>query len=404
VATLARHGRLRRRRAVGAILSGVAIALAVVLVSGASLGAYAVWHLTSNLKPGVDISFVGGAAPPAVGAIQGPVNILLVGSDSGGGDVKTFGKRGENLNDVTMLLHISPLSHTAIAVSFPRDMYVPISGCSHSPGTRKINEALTNGGLACAVSTVSALTGLDIGYAAQIEFQGVIGMSDAIGGVEVCVGKPIHDLQIGLTLSAGQHTLQGFEALQFLRSRHGINGGSDTSRISNQQLFLSALMRKVKSSDVLTNPITLYKLANAATQNMTLSTSLNHLDTMVSIAAALKDVSLSSMVFAQYPTGSTVVNGVGGLLPRKADAQVLMSAIAADRPVVVAGVGGGTIAGGDVVETPAPAPSGSATAGRGATPPASPTPTVPTGGPVTLPRSITGQAAAEQTCSSGQTF
>jgi LCP family protein required for cell wall assembly len=404
VATLARHGRLRRRRAVGAILSGVAIALAVVLVSGASLGTYAVWHLTSNLKPGVDISFVGGAAPPAVGAIQGPVNILLVGSDSGGGDVKTFGKRGENLNDVTMLLHISPLSHTAIAVSFPRDMYVPISGCSHSPGTRKINEALTNGGLACAVSTVSALTGLDIGYAAQIEFQGVIGMSDAIGGVEVCVGKPIHDLQIGLTLSAGQHTLQGFEALQFLRSRHGINGGSDTSRISNQQLFLSALMRKVKSSDVLTNPITLYKLANAATQNMTLSTSLNHLDTMVSIAAALKDVSLSSMVFAQYPTGSTVVNGVGGLLPRKADAQVLMSAIAADRPVVVAGVGGGTIAGGDVVETPAPAPSGSATAGRGATPPPSPTPTVPTGGPVTLPRSITGQAAAEQTCSSGQTF
>ena len=238
-----------------------------------------------------------------------------------------------------MLLHISPLSHTAIAVSFPRDMYVPISGCAHSPGTRKINEALTNGGLACAVSTVSALTGLDIGYAAQIEFQGVIGMSDAIGGVDVCVGKPIHDLQITFNLTAGPHTLQGFDALEFLRSRHGINGGSDTSRISNQQLFLSALMRKVKSQGVLTNPITLYKLANAATQNMRLSNSLNHVDTMVSIAAALKDISLSSMVFAQYPTGSTVVNGVGGLLPRKADAQVLMNAIAADQPVVVAGVG-----------------------------------------------------------------
>lgn len=400
--TQARHGRLRRRRAVGTIISGIAIALAVVLVSGTSVAAYAVWQLGNNLKPGVDISFAGGAAPPAVGPIQGPVNILLVGSDSGGGDVGNFGKRGENLNDVTMLLHISPVSHVAIAVSFPRDMYVPISGCSHSPGTRKINEALTNGGLACAVSTVSALTGLDIGYAAEIQFQGVIGMSDAIGGVDVCVGKPIHDLQIAFNLSAGEHTLQGFDALQFLRSRHGINGGSDTSRISNQQLFLSALMRKVKSKDVLTNPITLYKLANAATSYMTLSTSLNHLDTMVSIAAALKDVSLSNMVFAQYPTGSTTVNGVGGLLPRKADAQVLMNAIAADRPVVVAHVGGGTIAGQNIVETPSPTPTTTPTSGQPTS--AAPTSAPATQGPVTLPPSITGQPATEQTCSSGQTF
>lgn len=397
--TRARHGRLRRRGAVGTIISGIAIAIAVVLISGTSVATYAVWHLSNNLKPGVDISFAGGAAPPAVGPIEGPVNILLVGSDSGGGDVGTFGKRGENLNDVTMLLHISPVSHVAIAVSFPRDMYVPISGCSHSPGTRKINEALTNGGLACAVSTVSALTGLDIGYAAEIQFQGVIGMSDAIGGVDVCVGKPIHDLQISFSLSAGEHTLQGFDALQFLRSRHGINGGSDTSRISNQQLFLSALMRKVKSQGVLTNPITLYKLANAATANMTLSTSLDHVDTMVSIAAALKDVPLSSIVFAQYPTGSTTVNGVGGLLPRKSDAQVLMNAIAADQPVVVAGVGGGTIAGDNVVETPSPAPT---TTDASAAPTTSSPP--PTSGPVTLPRSITGQPATEQTCSSGQTF
>jgi len=91
------------------------------------------------------------------------------------------------------------------------------------------------------------------------------------------------------------------------------------------------------------------------------------------------------------------VNGVGGLLPRKADAQVLMNAIAADQPVAVAGVGGGTIAGDNVVETPSPTPS---TTGGTATPTTAP----PTSGPVILPRSITGQAAAEQTCSSGQTF
>jgi len=88
------------------------------------------------------------------------------------------------------------------------------------------------------VSTVSTLTGLDIGYAAEIQFQGVIGMSDAIGGVEVCVGKPIHDLQINFSLSKGQHTLQGFDALQFPRSPTASSGavtprGSATSSCSS---------------------------------------------------------------------------------------------------------------------------------------------------------------------------
>ncbi|HWH25338.1 MAG TPA: LCP family protein [Pseudolysinimonas sp.] len=327
-------------------------------------------------------------APPAVGPIDGPVNILLVGSDSGSGN-PAYGQRGENLNDVTILIHISPVSHSATAVSFPRDMFVPITGCQHSPGLRKINESLYNGGLACAVSTVSALTGLDIQYAGQIEFDGVIQMSNVVGGVDVCVGESIHDLQIGFDLEAGTHTLQGWSALQFLRSRHGVHGGSDTSRISNQQLFLSALMRKIKSSEVLTNPVTMYGIAAAASSNMTLSESLNHLDTMYSMALALKDIPLSNIVFTQYPTGSGTSGGMNGLLPRKGDAKVLMDAIAADQPVIVAGVGGGTIAGEDVTETPAPGATAAPTDNSGA---------------VKLPGSITGQPATEQTCTAGQTF
>jgi LCP family protein required for cell wall assembly len=390
----ARHGRLPRRGAVKPAIAIIAAALGVILASTASVAAIAAWQIGSSFAPGVDIESEG-EAPPSVGPIEGPVNILLVGSDSGGGN-PAWGDRGENLNDVTILLHVSPDSNSAIAVSMPRDLYVPIKDCEDgNPGIRKINEALTYGGLACAVSTVENLTGLNIGYAAKIEFDGVLAMSDAVGGVTVCVAESIHDLQLKFDLEAGEHTLQGWNALQFLRSRHGVGDGSDTTRISNQQLFLSALMRKIKSEGTLTNPLTIYTLAKAAASNMQLSTSLNSLDTMASMALAVKDIPLKNIVFVLYPSGATVMNGVGGVAPKKGDAKILMDAIAADAQIVVTGKpGGGAVPGEDIVETPTPSPSGSAA------------PTIAPAGPtvVELPSTITGQAATQQTCTAGQTF
>jgi LCP family protein required for cell wall assembly len=377
------------------IVAVVAAVMGVLLASTASVAAIAVWQIGSSFAPGVDIEQEG-EAPPSIGALDGPVNVLLVGSDSGGGNEAAYGERGENLNDVTILLHISPVSNTAIAVSMPRDLYVPISDCEDgNPGTRKINEALTYGGLACAVSTVENLTGLNIGYAAKIEFDGVLAMSDAVGGVTVCVAEPIHDLQLEYHLEAGEHTLQGWTALQFLRSRHGVGDGSDTTRISNQQLFLSALMRKIKSEGTLTNPLTIYALAKAAASNMQLSTSLGSLDTMASMAKTVKDIPLANIAFVTYPSGATVMNGVGGVAPRKGDAKLLMDAIAADSQIIVTGdPGGGAIAGEDVVETPSPSPSGSAP------------PTIAPVGPtvVELPSTISGQQATQQTCTNGNTF
>jgi len=367
--------------------------MGVVLASTASVAAIAAWQITNDFDDSVDITSEG-QAPPAIGPIDGPVNILLVGSDSGGGN-SAYGERGETLNDVTILLHISPVSHTAIVVSMQRDMFVPIVGCSEgNPGTRKINEALYYGGLACAVTTVEALTGLDIGYAAKIEFDGVIAMSDAVGGVEVCVAEAIHDLQITFDLEAGNHTLEGWDALQFLRSRHGVGDGSDTTRVSNQQLFLAALMRKIKSEGTLTNPLTVYALAKAAATNMQLSTSLSSLDTMASMALAVKDIPLANIAFVSYPAGATSMGGVGGVAPRKADAKILMDAIAADSQVVVTGdPGGGVVPGEDIVEA-APDPTSSAA------------PTIAPEGPtvVQLPSTIQGQAATQQTCTAGQTF
>jgi LCP family protein required for cell wall assembly len=390
-----RHGRLPRRSAVKSVLAIVASILGVVLAATLSLAGIAFWQVNSSFKDSVDITLEG-EEPPTVGPITGPVNILLVGSDSGEGR-SVYGPRGENLNDVTILLHISPVSHTAVAVSLPRDMFVPItgSGCKTSPGTRKINEALSNGGLACAVSTVQALTGLKIGYAAQIEFDGVIAMSNALGGVEVCVAKPIHDLQINLNLEAGKHKLKGWKALMFLRSRHGVGDGSDTTRISNQQLFLSAMMRQIKSADTLGNPVTVYALASAAAKNMTLSTSLRPLDTMASMALAVKDIPLKNIAFVTYPSGAGDFNGQSGVLPRASDATILMNAIAKDARIVVTGSPGGGVVAGDHVDDPDPQPTGS---GQPTIPPDDTTETVK------LPSSISGQQATEQTCTKGQTF
>ena len=372
--------------------------LAVALVSTAAVAGVAAWQLASDLGPGVDIGQEGDPLPQT-GPIDGPVNILLVGSDSGGGN-EAYGERGETLNDVTILLHISPVSHTATAVSFPRDLLVPIPSCPKEDGSgnygamskQKINVSLAYGGLRCTVMTVEKLTGIEIPYAAQIEFDGVIAMSTAVGGVDVCLAAPIKDKYVGLDLAAGTHTLEGWYALQFLRSRHGVGDGSDLNRISSQQVFLSALIRKIKSEEVLTNPLTLYSIAKAAASNMKLSTSLNHVDTMYSMALALKDIPLSSVVFVQYPSSYTP--DFLSVTPRVGDASILMDAIARDVPIVVQKVGDGAVAGEQVAETPTPSPSGSASPSTPATP-ATPAEVV------TLPPTITGQTAGEQTCSAG---
>ena len=387
---LARHGRLRSSGAVTTVLKYVAAALAVVLVSAGAVTGYAVWDIARSAKPGVALIGDTAGPPPNIGAYEGGVNFLLVGSDSGQGDPR-YGTRGEALNDVTILLHISADHTNATVVSFPRDLFVKLPACPKLDGsgtyaswTTKLNESLAYGGLACSVQTITDLTGLTIPFAAKIEFNGVVEMANAIGGVEVCVGSAIHDRQISLNLDAGQQTISGFTALQFLRSRYGVGDGSDLGRISNQQVFLSALVRKLKSAETLTDPVKVYGLAKAAISNMQLSNSLQNVNTLVSIALALKDIAPEHISFLQYPAGYGNFDGRSGVLPIQSDADTLFSAIKADLPVKVTGTTGV----GSKVDPNVPTPTSTA---------------APLPGTVELPGEITGQSAAVTTCSKGQT-
>lgn len=321
-----------------------------------------------------------------VGPLTGAANLLLVGDDSGGGN-PIYGPRGETLNDVTILIHISPSSNSATAMSIPRDLYVSQPACGSHPAVpqTRFNTALSRGGLDCVAAAVTSLTGLPIQYAAEIEFDGVVAMSDAVGGVPVCLVTAINDPASGLQLSAGEHTLKGADALAFLRTRHGLTTGSDLQRISNQQIFLASLMRTIKSSATLGNPQRVLDLAEAAAQHMKLSTDLAKISTMVSIALAVRDIPLERIAFVQYPSHPTTVRGQSVTLPDTAAAHVLTNAIAADHPVAVQALGGAAVASGPSAPTsPSPSPTASQAA------------------PVALPSEVTGQSAAQQTCSQGQ--
>ncbi len=418
ISGIARHGRLPRSNPMLALVKGLALVLAVLLVSGGTVAAVALWNIDRTIQSrSIDISGGNGDDVPAVGEFDGGVNLLLVGSDSGEGDL-SYGQRDAELNDVTMLMHISEDHTNAVVVSIPRDLIVPIPSCTNEEGVKNpavsadaINMTLTYGGLPCTVATVEQLTGLDIPFAAKIEFSGVIEMSNAIGGVPVCVAEPIRDEKTDLELSAGEHTLQGKEALQFLRTRHGVGDGSDLGRISNQQVFLSSLVRTVKSSETLTNPAKLYGLAKAAADNMSLSTSLANYDTMVSIALTLRDIPLEQVAFVQYP-GTTDGTGIytNRVKPLEADADVLFAKILADEPVALSP---DAVNIGSVPDPNAPAPTPGATtpapeATAPTVPPATgtpaPVPTADAGAPTDspLPSSISGQTAAEYTCSAGR--
>ncbi len=274
--------------------------------------------------------------------LNGPISFLLVGSDTRDGQGDEFGEVTSELADVIMLLNISQDRRDAVVVSFPRDLLVSVPECPNPDGDpfparqrQQINSTISSGGVACTHLAVQELTGLDIPFVAMIDFKGVIEMSNALGGVEVVIDKPISDDYSQFYIEAGTHTLKGTEALAFLRTRHGIGDGSDLARISNQQMFLMSLFEKVKQEGVLNNPIYLYSLASAAARNMKLSESITDLSTMVTLAGALREVDTSRMVFMQVPSRVLSGNDAGRLEPLYDEAKLLFDQIRADQRIVV---------------------------------------------------------------------
>ncbi|WP_430591668.1 LCP family protein [Humidisolicoccus flavus] len=351
-----RHGKLARRHPVRSFIKWLSIGLSCVLVATLATGAITALQFSSDIET-VDL---GSVPPPGLGEYEGGFNVLLVGSDSREGQGELFGEADYGsgaLNDVTMLVHVSSDHKSATIISLPRDLLVDFPACPETstsngapPGRGvQFNSALGRGGLECVATVVEDLTGLEVPYAAMITFTGVINMSTAVGGVDICTTGPILDRYSGLDIpSAGTHSLEGVQALAFLRSRHGIGDGSDLSRIAAQQAFMSSLARKLQSEAVLTDVARLFQIAQVARDNMVMSSSLSDIGTMVSMAQVFANIPLETMQFVQFPT----LPAGPRVIPNEAAAAEMFELIQNNQPLNLGDNSTGT--GSELIETEAP--------------------------------------------------
>lgn len=178
---------------------------------------------------------------PAAGRAM---NVLVLGSDTRGGDVPR--------SDTMMLVHVPADRRRVHAVSIPRDSLVRLPACEIVEGkvlparTGLINSAFAVGGADCAVKTVESLTNVRIDRSVVIDFAAFRGMVDALGGVRMTLPAPVVDPKAGLRLRAGEQRLNGRQALAYVRARYGLGDGSDISRIKRQQQFMTALAREAR--------------------------------------------------------------------------------------------------------------------------------------------------------------
>ncbi|MEV6649441.1 LCP family protein [Streptomyces sp. NPDC051219] len=286
-------------------------AMAFVMVAG-SLGLYLYYkHLDSNINTiGVGDAGSGGFKKDQA------VNILLVGTDkrTGSGNEGYGDKNSPGHADTTILFHVSKDRTNATAVSIPRDLITDIPDCPTKleDGTEKIipgqqgvrfNTSLGQSGRdpGCTMRTVKELTGLTVDNFMMADFNAIKTLTTAVGGVEVCVAKDVNDEDSKLKLTKGTHTIEGEQALAFVRTRHSFGNESDLDRIQTQQQFLSSLIRKMKSEDTLTSPGKLMDLAEAGTKALTVDDSIGGIKELAGLAKELAKVNPQNITFTTLP-------------------------------------------------------------------------------------------------------
>ena len=221
-------------------------------------------------------------------------NWLIVGTDSRAG---LTDQQKENLatgdadgarTDTIMMAHLPP-SGKPMLISIPRDLYVVIPGM----GSHKINAAFNNGGAKLLVQTVEEFSGVRIDHYVEIGFGGFDQLVEAVGGVEMCLDKPLRDPKAGLKLKAGCQTLNGAQALGLVRTRAFPN--ADLERVVNQRKFLAALMSRATSPAVLLNPFRVFPFVSGAVDAVTVDTG-DHLWNLAWLAFKIKGDPITTTV------------------------------------------------------------------------------------------------------------
>ncbi|WP_367326253.1 LCP family protein [Streptomyces sp. HUAS ZL42] len=318
------------------------VGVVVVTVGGAGWALYA--KLSANITPdeaaAAELARYAKERPTSL--VKGAQNILLIGSDSRSGDDNgKYGRdSGTERSDTTILLHLAAGRRSVTAVSIPRDLMVDVPSCRRPDGSRTepmfamFNYAFQTGGSACTIRTVEKLTDIRIDHHVVVDFSGFKDMVDAVDGVEICLAEPIRDKAANLTLPAGKVTLDGEQALGYVRARKSLGNGSDTDRMDRQQRFLGALVNKVQSNDVLLNPVKLYPVLDAATSSLTTDPDLASLRGLYQLVSGLRDIPTEQVQFLTVPRESYVYNANRDQLVEP-EAEKLFERLRRDAPVEV---------------------------------------------------------------------
>lgn len=276
------------------------------LIALASVAALAVtaagWATLDRFNRHVTNSGVLADVPATPSTDDGATDVLLVGNDSrtdAQGNplplhvlkaLRTESTRGLN-TDTLILLRIPKNGADPTAVSIPRDTYTPVAGKrpekinavygltkaelarqlerDTDASSQRIDRVSAQAGQRALVQTVQTLTGVRIDHYAEVNLLGFYEVTEAIGGVEVCLNHATRDKDSGAEFSAGRQTISGGDALAFVRQRQGLPRG-DLDRIVRQQVFMAAVANKVLSTGTLSDFDKLNHLMRAAGKSVVL--------------------------------------------------------------------------------------------------------------------------------------
>jgi LCP family protein required for cell wall assembly len=287
------------------ILAWVGGVMAVILLGTAGTGLWLYWNLQGNIHHENADGELGTNRPVK---LNKSTNILLIGSDSRAGANRRYGVDTGARSDTTILLHVSPNGDRAVAISFPRDSMVQIPACKKKKNGSKtpaqfgmINVAYAEAGSICTWHTIESLTGIHIDHFVEVDFSGFKRVVDALGGVEICVPRPIVDPRADLTLKAGRQIVKGDQALGYVRTRYVLGDGSDLDRIKRQQKFLASVAKKALDGNMLADPVRTYRFLSAATKSISTDDKLT-LIAMRKLAGSVKGMTTGTVRFVTVPT------------------------------------------------------------------------------------------------------
>jgi LCP family protein required for cell wall assembly len=299
--------RLRRRRRVTA---GTLAALAVV-------AAVAVPPLAPRLVAQSRHLASPGLGTPPRETVKGPLNFLLLGLDRRPTEPPSTAARA----DTIMIVHITADHDHGFLISVPRDLLVDIRG--HGPS--KINAAYAYGGRDLATEVVSEVTGLTFDGTAEVRFEGLSRLTDALGGVPMCLDQRVVSAHTKRTFEKGCQRLNGSQALDLLRQRYNLPGGTlDRDRHARQ--YVTSLLDEAGNGNLLTSPSKLTKVIGAAGDAMTLDIKKV---SIIDLAWQLRSLRGADLTGVEVPTTEGAYHGMQVLRGAK-DADGLYAALRAD--------------------------------------------------------------------------